>query len=76
MRKVDEIADKSSCLNRAADTEWLFVLLGRDVATPSTIRFWCTERIVLGKNKPNDNQIVDAMYCADQIERALNNGVS
>ena len=32
MIKSSELADSSSCLNRAAPDEYLFVLLGRDVA--------------------------------------------
>jgi hypothetical protein len=71
MRKMDEISDKNSCFNRAADTEWLFVLLGRDVATPHTIREWVKKRIELGKNRPEDIQIQQALSCANTIERGL-----
>ena len=71
MRKCDEIADKNSCLNRAEDKEWLFVLLGRDVAAPYAIREWVKKRIELGKNQIDDIQIVQALSCADEIERGL-----
>lgn len=68
MRKLDELADPNSCLNRAGPSEWTFVLLGRDVAVPATIRFWCEERIRLGRNKPDDPQIVEARACADAMD--------
>lgn len=60
MRKRDEISDPSSCLNRAYDSEWLFVLLGRDPAMPVAIRAWINERIRLGKNIADDEQIREA----------------
>ncbi len=69
MLKRDERADIHSCWNRAKDTEYVFVLLERDLATAATIRFWCEERIRLGKNKSDDAQIVGALREADLIER-------
>ncbi len=60
MRKRDELTDPTSCLNRAGAEEWLFVLLGRDVAAPATVRAWIGERIRLGKNRRDDSQIVEA----------------
>ncbi len=49
MLKRDELADPTSCLNRARDDEMTFVLLGRDAAAPAAIRAWAEERIRLGK---------------------------
>lgn len=69
MRKRDELEIPTSCLNRAADDEMLFVLLGRDVAAPAAIRAWVAERIALGKNKANDAQILEALRCALAMER-------
>jgi hypothetical protein len=69
MRKKDEVADQTSCLNKANDNELLFVLLGRDLAAPATIRFWCSQRVTLGKNTANDAQIEDAMALADAIQQ-------
>ena len=40
MKKTDELADPTSCLNKARDDERLFVLLARDPAAPVTIRAW------------------------------------
>jgi hypothetical protein len=56
-----EAAEPASCWNKAKDEELVFVLLGRDRASPVAIRAWCEERIRLGKNQPNDPQIVEAL---------------
>ena len=60
MRKRDELTCLASCLNRARDDEWLFVLLGRDAAAPVAVRAWIEERIRLGKNTRDDPQISEA----------------
>lgn len=69
MRKLEELISTASCLNKAADDELLFVLLARDAAAPPTIRFWCSERIRLGKNVASDQQIQEALSCASNMER-------
>lgn len=68
MRKRDELTDPKSCMSRAHDDEMTFVLLARDVAAAETIRFWVARRIELGKNKPDDPQIVEALECARQMD--------
>lgn len=68
MIKRDELSDPNSCLNRAEDDEMLFVLLGRDEAAPATIRAWCRARVLKGKNKRDDPQIVEALACAKSME--------
>jgi len=68
MQKALEIATVDSCWNKAAQYEQVFVLLERDPAMPATIRFWCEERIRLGKNEPNDHQISEALQQAAVIE--------
>jgi hypothetical protein len=70
MLKRDELTDPNSCLNRAADDEMIFVLLARDVATPHAIREWGLERVLRGKNQPEDAQIVEALQCAAIIAKA------
>lgn len=60
MRKRDELADPKSCLNKAGDDEWIFVLLERDPAAPATVQNWIDERIRLGLNKPDDAKIHQA----------------
>lgn len=69
MRKRDELADPKSCLNRAADDELVFTLLGRDEDAPATIRDWVARRIQRGKNKPDDPQMRDAEATAAAMER-------
>lgn len=68
MKKRDELAHESSCLNKAHDDELLFVLLERDAAAAATVRFWVAERIRLGKNKADDPQIIEALYWAESVE--------
>lgn len=70
MRKCDEEADPSSCWNRALPGEEVFVLLGRDPAAPSAIRFWASQRVLLGRNAAGDTQIVSALRMAERLERA------
>src|ERR1051326_8782693 len=72
MRKKDEIARPDSCLNKASEDEWLFVLRGKDVAAPAAVRAWIDERILLGKNKPEDEQISEAeawIVCVREAQR-------
>jgi hypothetical protein len=68
MIKRDEIEDAESCLNKAQDGERLFVLLARDPAAPVAIRAWIAERIRLGKNAPDDDQIREAYECAARMD--------
>lgn len=60
MRKRDEVRDPKSCLNKARDDEWLFILLSRDTAAPVAVEAWIKERIRLGKNADDDPQILEA----------------
>jgi hypothetical protein len=68
MRKRDELTNPAGCMVRARDDEMTFVLLGRDAAAPTAIRAWIAERIRLGKNRPDDAQIVEAEECARVME--------
>lgn len=68
MIKRDEIEHSESCLNKARDSERLFVMLARDAAAPVAILAWAEERVRLGKNKPTDPQIVEALDCARLME--------
>lgn len=68
MRKAEEVSNSMSCLNRASDNELLFVLLGRDEAAPGAIRYWCHIRVARGKNTWDDQQILEALACAKQME--------
>jgi hypothetical protein len=67
--KRENIDDLNSCWNKAKDEEFVFVLLGRDKAVPTTIRMWAFTRVAMGLNKRTDEQIVRAYQEADEIER-------
>ena len=69
MRKKDELSRERACMQYAHDEEMTFVLLSRDPASPVAIRAWVAERLRLGKNTPNDTQIVNALECASTMER-------
>lgn len=69
MLKHEEMSDPTSCLNKAADDEIIFVVLEQDDAAPDTIRFWVNKRIELGKNKPSDRKMTSALELADLIEQ-------
>lgn len=71
MKKHDELTDPRSCMNRARDDEWVFVLLGRDAAAPVAVRAWIAERIRLGKNKLDDEQITEAIQWCERLEPLL-----
>jgi hypothetical protein len=68
VKKIDEISNPGSCLLRAKMTEPLFVLIGRDVAAPATIRAWVEERLRHGKNQATDPQITEALELAREME--------
>ena len=69
MKKHEELLNPDSCLRRANPNEWLFVLLGRDIAAPGAIREWARLRCIYGKNKATDPQIKEALECAASMER-------
>lgn len=62
MIKRLEMQNPNSCLNKAHPDEWLFVLLGRDKAAGVAVQAWIDERIRLGKNTPDDDQIKEARF--------------
>jgi len=67
MMKFLEYHDPDSCWNRADHNEIVFVLLARDAAAQMAIQAWCEERIRLGKNKPGDPQILEALECSSRM---------
>ncbi len=68
MRKFDELSRSHTCMSTAHPQEMVFVLLGRDLAAPSTIRAWVAERIRIGKNTEGDAQTSEALACAATME--------
>ena len=68
MRKIDELSDPNSCLNKANDDEMVFVLVAHDYqAASDAIRAWVASRILYGKNRPEDPKILSAMAVADRM---------
>jgi len=67
MRKRDELTDPNSCMSRARDDEWTFVLLGRDEAATVAVRAWINERLRLGKNTEDDPQIIEAELWIERV---------
>lgn len=68
MKKRDEISDPKSCLNKAHDDDWVFVLKQSDPVMPDAIRDWAKRRIALGLNSPEDDKIAEALRVADEVE--------
>lgn len=64
----------ASCWNKAGEHEPVFVLLGRDVVAPNTIRFWATKRVQENKNEEGDAQITGARAVALEMEHFQSNG--
>lgn len=69
MLKRDELADPNSCLNKAADDEYLFVLRSKDPEMANTIREWAARRIQRGMNKATDAKIIEALQLAQTVDR-------
>lgn len=67
MLKTQEL--QQGCMARALDDEMTFVLLGRDLAAPATIRYWCLQRMAMGQNQEHSHQIIEAHLCANTMER-------
>lgn len=68
MLKRDELTNPNSCINKARDDEWVFVLLQRDSAAPEAVRAWIEARIAMGKNKPDDPKILEAERWIEAVE--------
>ena len=65
MKKRDELSDPNSCMSRAHDDEWTFVLLGRDLSSIVAVEAWIKDRLWRGKNTKDDPQIKEALlWCA------------
>ena len=68
MLKYHELHNSNSCLCKARSEEMIFVLLARDESAPATIREWCRLRIISGENHSTDQQIIEALECAQAME--------
>jgi hypothetical protein len=76
MRKRDELADPQSCLNKARDDDWIFVLIQHDEDAPAAVRFWAHRRVARGKRAKDHPQIVEALAWADRVEAEQRRGQS
>lgn len=64
MKKLLELSEPTSCLNKAGDDEIIFVLLSRDPAAPHAIAAWINERHRLGLDESGSPKLVEAQACA------------
>lgn len=69
MIKRRELEEPDSCLNKADFDEPLFVLLGRDASAKVAIQAWVDDRLKTGKNRPHDNQIIEAKLAIEKMEK-------
>jgi len=76
MKQYEELSNPNSCLNKAKPSEMLFILLSRDAAAPSTIRFWVETRVRAGENLRGDAQIREALACAEFMELQRKTGIT
>lgn len=58
MKKSDEIKSSTSCLNKAADDEPIFVLRGKDMVAPRVVEYWA--------------QLASGVHETEKIDEALN----
>jgi hypothetical protein len=73
VRKIDEIENPDSCLNRAGSGEMIFVLRATDPSAPTAILSWIMNRVQLGRNKFSDEKIKEALRCIETMERTRDN---
>jgi len=64
--KRDEINDPTSCLNRAADDEPIFVLRAKDKLAAKLVRDWAAEAVLEGHH--DDAKIKAAWRYADAMD--------
>lgn len=70
MKKSEEIANPYSCLNKAGDDEFVFVLRETDPASAPAVRAWIKGRIDSGKNKMSDKKLDGAFEFFREVESA------
>lgn len=68
MLKQLELSSPSSCLNKAADDEQVFVLRAKDVHAPMTIRHW----VSMSRGFQKEEKLTAALLIADEMERWYN----
>lgn len=66
MRKIDEIEQPTSCLNKSRAEEPLFVLRAKDPLAPAVVRTWANNAETTGAHEPE--KIAEARALADAME--------
>lgn len=66
MRKIQEIENPESCLNRAEDDEPLFVIRAKDKVSASVVRSWAEWASLSGAHEPE--KIQEARAIAEDME--------
>lgn len=66
MRKIDEIEQPTSCLNRARAEEPLFVLRAKDPLAAETVRTWASQAETFKTHEPG--KIREARAIADAMD--------
>lgn len=59
----------NDCHANALPHEETFTLLARDPAAPRAIYHWIHERVMIGKNRGHDPEIIEARECAQRMEQ-------
>lgn len=65
MLKKQELSVPNSCLNKAASSEPIFVIRGKDPLAPMLIRHWAT----MAEGVHEGEKVMEARSLADEIER-------
>jgi hypothetical protein len=65
MLKKHELATPTSCLNKAASDEPVFVLRAKDKHAPQTLRLWAT----MAEDFHEPEKIAEARKLADEMEK-------
>ncbi len=64
MKRIDEVNDNNSCLNKAAADEPIFVIRAKDIVGAETVRHWAA--IAALRHEPE--KIAEARTLADQMD--------
>jgi hypothetical protein len=67
MKKIDELHNPMSCLNKAADDELVFVLRAKDESACAAVRAWVQDRVRRGLNKGTDGKILEALEWIGEV---------
>lgn len=70
MLKRDEVSDPTSCLNKAADDEPVFVIRAKDRVGPATVRDWVYRATALGIHQEKVAEALDLARAMEVWRRA------